>query len=49
MHVCESVFKSGILMAGDLHQSPSETAALAARGYELSRKLGEGSYAKVTK
>ncbi|PSN41587.1 Testis-specific serine/threonine-protein kinase 1 [Blattella germanica] len=34
-------------MASDLHQTPSEEATLAARGYKLSRKLGEGSYAKV--
>ena len=34
-------------MAAEVHQSPSEEATLAARGYKLSRKLGEGSYAKV--
>ncbi|KAJ9591945.1 hypothetical protein L9F63_001547 [Diploptera punctata] len=34
-------------MATEMHQSPSEEATLAARGYKLGRKLGEGSYAKV--
>ncbi|EFN77384.1 Testis-specific serine/threonine-protein kinase 6 [Harpegnathos saltator] len=30
-----------------LNQTPSEEATLAARGYKLVRKLGEGCYAKV--
>ncbi|XP_049779422.1 testis-specific serine/threonine-protein kinase 1-like [Schistocerca cancellata] len=30
-----------------LGQSPSEMAVLAERGYQLGKKLGEGSYAKV--
>lgn len=32
-----------------LSQTPSEIGALANRGYRLLSKLGEGSYAKVTK
>ncbi|KAB0799084.1 hypothetical protein PPYR_06964 [Photinus pyralis] len=34
-------------MSADLGQSPSEEATLQSRGYQLLRKLGEGSYAKV--
>lgn len=34
-------------MSKDLTQSPSEEQTLATRGYQLIRKLGEGSYAKV--
>lgn len=32
-----------------LSQTPSEIGTLANRGYRLLSKLGEGSYAKVTK
>lgn len=34
-------------MSSELHHSPSEETTLQARGYQLLRKLGEGSYAKV--
>ncbi|KAJ4444509.1 hypothetical protein ANN_06302 [Periplaneta americana] len=35
------------MLKDDLKQTPSEEAILAARGYKLTKKLGEGSYAKV--
>lgn len=31
----------------DLKQSKSEEAVLSERGYKLTKKIGEGSYAKV--